>query len=218
MNSKAPQWWSVPQAIVWIVGRDLAVAERARTVGDIDALETWEEMPAQPATPPTGEPPISQAAALGELLRAAIVGRIEIRGHYKGTDESRPVPVQSLRAPRLRDYHPYGPVVADGFWSHSPGDFWANLWIKADKCMKRWPGAARSAPVVTNWVGRSAPPAFVSWAKRQQRAGIIVTYGSAVEAMKHALPTSPGRATLRAWIKDLPDAQRAKRGTPPPKR
>ena len=134
------KWWSIPQAIVWIVGRDLALAKRGATVSEIDALETWEEMPAQRTAPPAGELPISLAVAPAELLRVAIAGQIEIRGHYRGVEEAAPIPIQTLRKPALIDRHPYGPVIVDAFWGQlSSSDFWANLWIDADRCIGQWP-------------------------------------------------------------------------------
>jgi len=139
------QWWSIPQAIVWVVGRDLTLTMRAMTVADIEALETWEDMPA-PVSPLTGEPPISRAAALGELLRAAGTGRIEIRGHYRGIGESQPVPIQSMQNPTLLDYYLEGPTIFDYFWSGASRDRWTNLWIDAAKCTAQWPGAPISAP------------------------------------------------------------------------
>jgi hypothetical protein len=139
------QWWSIPQAIVWIVGRDLALTTRAGSIVEIDALENWEEMPARPATPPTGDPPISRIIAPGELVRAAVAGRIEIRGHHQGTGESQPIPVQSMRRPALRD-DIYGPAIVDDFWGAAGAhDVWRGLWIDADQCTAQWPGGRESS-------------------------------------------------------------------------
>jgi hypothetical protein len=132
-------WWSITQAIVWIVKRDRALTERAANIREIQALESWELDSRQPA--PGESPPIPLMAAPAELLRAAAENRIVIRGRFKGTGGLHPVPVGQFRDARLRDYLNNGPTIGDVTLGHfSDHAFWADLWVDSAECVDEWRG------------------------------------------------------------------------------
>jgi hypothetical protein len=170
--------------------------------------------------------------ARDEVIEAAQQGKIIItcageRDRYRSNPD---------RTKLSRDFWNNAELVDAGHWQapgssscvarriDQPAKEFRDLLVGSAKAKEVWSPAepsaelATAAPADTNWVGMKAPPEFLTWAKEQKKAGKVVTYGKAEEAMKAALPTPPGRATLRAWIKDLPDTERAKRGTPPAKR
>jgi hypothetical protein len=155
MNAKVvevPQWWSVPQAIVWIVTHDdseVAAAVGIRFPSEIERLTL---------RPFSGgdEPPIpSPRRAEGEFLSAIQRGTVEVRGRDCGEGKSVRVVLSHMAEPRLR-YHDGGICIIDDFGARSH-HYWSELAIRPGECMKRWPGAAEvdEAPAVT---GEGAVP------------------------------------------------------------
>jgi hypothetical protein len=126
-------WWSIPQAIIWIVtrsGSQLLQADSVRTMAGIGRTKGI-----RPASN-LNEPPLSPAAAPSELLHAWRARRIEIFGRKWGKEPSRSIPRRGDL--RLRDYS--GEVCLGGetlyFDSHP---FWSNLSVRADDCRRCWP-------------------------------------------------------------------------------
>jgi len=141
MEDGAPSpWWTVLQALVWIVTRsDQAVirANGLRTLASLRRL-TW-------GVPPPGhaEPPISPSAATHELIRAWRARRVAIHGREGGTGSSRPVPPRNDR--HLRDYRGEACLGLKTLYFNSH-PFWAGLMLQADDCRRCWPAPVR--PVV----------------------------------------------------------------------
>jgi hypothetical protein len=76
------KWWTVVQAITWIVWRRLLLVERAAGIRTIAALQRLQEL--RPVAV-GDDPPISPAEAPAELVRAARDGRVAIHGRRGGS-------------------------------------------------------------------------------------------------------------------------------------
>jgi hypothetical protein len=129
-------WWSVPQAIVWIVTRSESQLLRADGVRTLAGLERMKGI--RPASH-VNEPPVSLAAAPNELLRAWRARRIQLVGRKWGKEPSRSIAARSDR--RLRDY--WGEVCLGNktlYFDANP--FWSNLSVRADDCRRYWPAPA----------------------------------------------------------------------------
>jgi len=126
-------WWSIPQAIIWIVTRSEAQVLRAAGLGTIARLQRLT------GTRPLSdgrEPPVSLAAAPDELVRAWRTRRITFYGRQGGTGRSHAIPIGS--GLRIRDYR--GEVCLGAstlYFDTSP--FWSNLYVRADDCKRCWP-------------------------------------------------------------------------------
>lgn len=129
-------WWSVPQAIVWIVTRSesqLLRADGVRTLAGVGRMKGI-----RPA-PSLDEPPQSLAAAPNELLRAWRARRITLVGRKWGSEPSRSMAARSDLL--LRDYR--GEVCLGNktlYFDTNP--FWSNLSVQADDCKRCWPAPA----------------------------------------------------------------------------
>jgi hypothetical protein len=128
---KAGPWWSVPQAIVWIVSRSAAAAGDAEGIKFLSGLSQLELIA---KSPPDGDPPITLWYAPDALLQAAIRGELAITGLDCGTGKQGRVRMVDLKGPRWKPYAG-GEAIVD-----NEGSAWAELWVRADECMKRWPG------------------------------------------------------------------------------
>jgi hypothetical protein len=62
-----------------------------------------------------------------------------------------------------------------------------------------------------------APSQFLQWAKEQQAKGEIIIAKDALKAVEGMLLPTPSRRIVRGWLKLLPPAWRARRGTSPKK-
>jgi hypothetical protein len=227
-SPQAAQWWSIVQAVAWMVERSERAVERAMKV---PLLRSLKRMTPRLVPTSTGDsPPISLDAAPGELLRAVREDRVTIRGQLRGVAELNTVPVQL--GDKLQD-HKGAPCIG-GTDVYRGGRFWSGLFIRSEDCMRLWPAPVRTPtvngtglaaaplmpspePPVNSWVGRDAPPEFHSWVKEQREAAVIITQPAALEAMRGKLSPQPGRDTVRIWVKALAANQRAARGTSPPK-
>ena len=130
-QSRTDRWWSVPQALAWIVTRDESRVERASSLRSIASLQRASGLP--PVSTGDG-PPISLAAAPAELLRAARRRRVTVMGRL-GQDEATPVPIR--QDTRLWD-HGGRPCLGDETMRRA-GGLWSELWIRADECKACWP-------------------------------------------------------------------------------
>ncbi len=134
-------WWSIPQAITWIVTRSDSQVLRADGVRTVAGLE---RMTGMRRASGLDEPPVSLAAAPDELLQAWQARRIALFGCKWGREPSR-----SIVGPRglgLRDYH--GDVcLGDRTHYFDTRPFWSNLSVRADDCKRCWPEpATRTQP------------------------------------------------------------------------
>jgi hypothetical protein len=129
-------WWSIPQAVVWIVTRSESQLLRADGVRTLAGLERMKEI--RPASG-VNEPPVSLAAAPNELLRAWRAQRIRLVGRKWGKEPPRSIAARSDA--RVRDYR--GDVCLGNktlYFDANP--FWSNLSVRADDCKRCWPAAA----------------------------------------------------------------------------
>jgi hypothetical protein len=99
MDTKT-RWWTVVQAVIWIVWRNLLLVERAPGIRTFAALRRLQETPVSVGD----DPPISLAAAPIELIRAAKDGHVGIRGLRRGSEKPESVfPRGYLQTPWLAD-------------------------------------------------------------------------------------------------------------------
>ena len=81
-------WWSLPQALVWIVTR-----QEAR-VWEASGATAFDEVIRRKLAPNASlkDPPIPAEAAVHELKRAASKNQISILGRWRGTEEAKKTP------------------------------------------------------------------------------------------------------------------------------
>jgi hypothetical protein len=133
-------WWSVPQALVWIVTRSEAQvlrAARLRTTVAVLRLTGLRSLSI------SEEPPVALAAAPDELTQAWQDRHIAFYGREWGKGPSR-----SIRGPRdlcLRDHQ--GEVcLGDRTLYFSTRPFWSSLLVRADDCRRCWPSPDHQTP------------------------------------------------------------------------
>lgn len=129
-------WWSVPQAIVWIVTRNESQLLRADGVRTLAGVKRMKGI--RPASG-VNEPPVSLAAAPNELLYAWRTQLITLVGRKWGKEPSRSIATRSDL--RLRDDR--GEVCLGNktlYFNTNP--FWSNLSVRADDCKRYWPAHA----------------------------------------------------------------------------
>jgi hypothetical protein len=140
-------WWSIPQAVVWIVTRSDAEILRAdRTT----VLSQVARLALRPASDAKG-PPVSARAAVDELQRAWHARRLALAGRANGRGPSASVAAASHL--RIQDHRDEVCVGDDGLY-RGAGRFWSDLWVRADDCRRCWPAPSR--PGVTT---SASPPA-----------------------------------------------------------
>jgi hypothetical protein len=134
-------WWSIPQAIIWIVTRSESQVLRADSVRTVAALE---RMIGMRRASGLDVPPVSLAAAPDELLQARQARRIALFGCKWGREPSRLI--LGPRGLGLRDYR--GEVcLGDRTHYFDTRPFWSNLSVRADDCKGCWPEpATRTQP------------------------------------------------------------------------
>jgi hypothetical protein len=135
------RWWSIPQAIVWIVSRSETDADSARHLSFLANLPPLRLIPSSP----DDEPPISLSIAPEQFLQAARAGQIAVFGWERGKGKPVRVPLGELGDPKL-DTREDGIAIMDRSW---PAIYWSNLAIHADECMRRWP-APKLAPTANS--------------------------------------------------------------------
>lgn len=163
-------WWSVPEAIVWIVTRSESQLLRADGVRTLAGVKRMKGI--RPASG-VHEPPVSLAAAPNELLHAWRAQRIILVGRKWGKQPSRSIATRSDL--RLRDDR--GEVCLGNktlYFNTNP--FWSNLSVRADDCKRCWPApVAEKKPgfrlrTVTNCPSDSAVLAFMEETRQALRA------------------------------------------------
>jgi hypothetical protein len=247
-------WWTVVQAVVWIITRSLLLVERASGVRTFAALQRLQEL--RPVSV-GDDPPISLAAAIAELNRAAKEGSVGISGRRRGSGKRESValrgPLQTpevrLQTPWLADSGNGNEVRLSNEAMTRSRDYWGDLWVRSDKCMTRWPAAPAADTTSPASTPATAPPRkptyqreikyspkqvpleFQRWAKKQHKAGRIITEEMALTAMigpkdatgkRSGGMLAPGkhlvRPTVRGWLATLDKGWVATRGTRPARR
>ena len=100
MDTKT-RWWTVVQAVVWIIRRNLLLVERASGIRTFAALQRLQEL--RPVSV-GDDPPIPLAAAPAELNRAVKDGRVGIYGRRRGSGKLESVAMRGhLQTPWLAD-------------------------------------------------------------------------------------------------------------------
>jgi hypothetical protein len=239
------EWWSVVQAVTWIVGRSLPLVKRASGIRTFAALQGLQEL--RPVSV-GDDPPISLAAARVELNHAARDGRVDISGLHRGSGKRESVAMWGhLQTPWLADYG--NEVRLSNEQMIRTGLYWVDLCVRSDECMNRWPAAPAAdtaSPASTpatapaqkptyqrefDYSPKRVPKQFQQWAKKQHKAGRTITEEMALTAMigsKDATGKRSGgklppgkhlvRETVRAWLHSLPEDWQAARGIPPSRR
>jgi len=132
-NNSFP-WWSVVQAVTWIIGRSLLLVERASAIRTFAALQRSQEL--RPVSV-GDDPPLSLAAARAELISAAKDGGVRIYGQQRGSVRQERVDMQAhLQTPWLADHG--NEVCLLNEQLARTGLYWADLWVRSDECMNRW--------------------------------------------------------------------------------
>jgi hypothetical protein len=147
--AQGTRWWSVVQAIAWIVERTPEAVERARSVRTIGRLSGLQPSSAGDDTP------ISLRSAPFALLQAAQAKSITIRGS-QGQRPPMPVPVR--QGYWLRDCGGVPSIGDEVMRRAGVGLLWSDLWIRADECMSRWPAPVKAADFEQD-AALSEPPA-----------------------------------------------------------
>ena len=134
-------WWSIPQAIIWIVTRSESQVLRADGVRTAAGLG---RMTGVRRASGLDEPPVSLSAAPDELLQAWQARRVALFGRKWGKESSRLI--LGPRGLGLRDYR--GEVcLGDRTLYFDRNPFWSNLSVRADDCKRCWPKpASRTQP------------------------------------------------------------------------
>ena len=134
------EWWSVVQALAWLVERSEAAVERTARLQLMRALRFV--MPRLQPRSFDGKPPLSLDAAPIELLAEVRRGRLVLQGRQRGIG-----PLARVRAwpdDRLQDHG--RAVCVGGADVYRGGAYWSDLWLSAEACRACWPG---SPPAVT---------------------------------------------------------------------
>jgi hypothetical protein len=163
-------WWSIPQAIIWIVTRSESQVLRAdgiRTVAGLRRLTGMRRASGR------DEPPISLAAAPDELLQAWQARHIVLFGRKWGKEPSRLI--LRISDLGLRDHR--GEVcLGDRTLYFATRPFWSNLSVRADDCKRCWPEpATRTLPTSRPSVSARRPSdgevrAFIEERRKALRA------------------------------------------------
>ena len=163
-------WWSIPQAIIWIVTRSDSQVLRADGVRTVAGLG---RMTGVRRTSGLDEPPVSLTAAPDELLRARQARRIALFGCKWGKEPSRMI--LGPRGLGLRDYRGEA-CLGDRTHYFDTRPFWSNLSVRADDCKRCWPGpATRTQPASESLASTRCPSdgevrAFIEEKRKALRA------------------------------------------------
>lgn len=132
-DALSSSWWSIPQAIVWIVTRSdahLLRADGVRTMAGVSRMKGIR------AAALLDGPPVSLASAANELLHAWRAGRIALFGCKWGKGLPRSIAARSDL--RLRDY--CGEMcLGEGTLYFDTHPFWSSLSVRTDDCTRCWP-------------------------------------------------------------------------------
>lgn len=133
-------WWSVPQALVWIVTRSesqVLRAARLRTIAAVRRLTGLRSL----SNPE--EPPVTVASAPDELTQAWQARRIALYGREWGKGSSKSI--RSGGGICLRD-HQSEVCLGDSSLYFSTRPFWSGLSVRADDCRRCWSSPDYRAP------------------------------------------------------------------------
>jgi hypothetical protein len=132
-DGSASPWWSVPQALIWIVTRSESQVLRAanlRTTASILRLTGIKSL----SVPE--EPPVALAAAPDQLVQAWQARRIALYGREHGKGPSRSIRGRAGHC--LRDH--LGDVcLGERTLYFDTRRFWSNLAVRVDDCRRCWP-------------------------------------------------------------------------------
>lgn len=146
------QWWSVPQALVWIVTRSELQVLRAASVRSLASLS---RMKGVRSLSGPEEPPVTLAAAPDELLRAWQARSIALYGRERGKGTSRSIPRRGGGC--LRDHR--GEVrLGDKALYFDTRPSWSNLAVRADDCRRCWPLPVDPTPRASRRLTAAHPP------------------------------------------------------------
>ena len=126
-------WWSIPQAIIWIVTRSESQLRRADGVRTMAGVRRMKGIRAASSL---DEPPVSFTAAPNELLLAWRARHIALFGCKWGKEPSRSIARQSDL--HFRDYSGEA-CLGDETLYFNTHPFWSNLSVRADDCKRCWP-------------------------------------------------------------------------------
>lgn len=145
-SANAIVWWSVAQAVAWLVERSELALTRAASVRTLKGLPRLQPISVG------GEIPISQEAAPRELINSARMGRITIRGRAFGIGDLEDVPVHSDF--RLQDHN--GTLcIGDSSLYRGSSKYWSDLWVQDNECRRVWPEKNKPAP---RKISQAPPP------------------------------------------------------------
>ena len=130
-------WWSIPQAIVWIVTRNEAQVLRAASLRVMSSLR---RVTAITSGSSPEESPVSFAAAPDELIRAWQTRRISLHGRKWAGEPSQLIPNRSSL--RLRDRGGQTCLGEDTLYFETH-PYWSDLWVRVEDCKRCWPGVDR---------------------------------------------------------------------------
>lgn len=125
------QWWSIPQAIVWVVTRDESAT--AEAAAERPYLASLLRPPRLRPVAVGNLPPFTIEQARNDVVRHACSGRLHIRGRERGQSSPGLVPCPQLASPKLSDRD--GSVTIEDLIGH---DFWSDLWVQASDCRSLW--------------------------------------------------------------------------------
>ncbi len=143
-------WWSVPQALVWIVTRSESQVLRAAGLRTIIAVLRLAGL--RSLSNPE-EPPVALSVAPDELTRAWQTRRIALYGRGWGKGPSRSIGSRDHLS--LRD-HQSEVCLGDRTLYFGMRPFWSGLSVRADDCRRRWPSPDQQTPRTS----RRSKPAY----------------------------------------------------------
>ena len=133
-------WWSVPQALIWIVTRSESQVLRAASLRTIASVLRLTGIRSRSGPE---EPPVTLAATPDELAQAWQGRRIDLYGREWAKGPSRLIRGRSGLC--LRDHR--GEVcLGDRTLYFDSRRFWSSLSVRADDCRRCWPSPANQTP------------------------------------------------------------------------
>jgi hypothetical protein len=223
MNAKVVEalqehWWSVPQALVWIVSRSEALVERALSLTTIASLK---QLGLRPFS--TGEGlPVTLNAAPNELIRAAIAEKISIYGEkYSGPPGIELVPVRELFWPELFDINGLNgcwPCIIEKRQLQPDRRAWTALLVRADDTRGFWPLKSESKDETDSGVSETIIDAWLRGEMAtRRRVGELKDRDTMVVAVMTEFPgqlsKTRAKALFTAVPEDLKDKPGPKRGS-----